>query len=518
MIALFDRQRARLLAILLAVAVAQLSASIAVAGYLHHLRSSAALGPIAALALGAFALEVLQRNLSERIGLAYTAALRDRLFRGLLSADPQLVHAKRHGAMLQSFVGDLTALRQWVSEGIMRVALAVLALGGLFGWIAYSAPGLAPALGAITAATLLVGAALIPSLLQWVRMVRRERGRVAALASDRLAASATVLACGRTGSEAARLGRRVARLNRAWLRRAWLSGTLRALPHLAVTAMLIAAVYANPRHSSGSIAGLVLVIGMIGHALRDLARAAELAVPGRVARQRIERLLAIAPLNPPQASPQAVLAEEGALVFDALYLADYAAPLTARLVQGARVLVEGDPAQRASLFRILGGTAHPASGEARWSGQALSRLSPARRRKLVGWASTELPLIQGSDRLNLRYRAPWVSDAEVDNLLVSWGKAGDRPVGARLNLLRALLGTPPVLLVDAVDHSLDLADRRQLAATISNWPGVVLMATGNDPLRDTATHRLLLHRDRAEIAPISAAAPVRLVATNGDAS
>lgn len=507
-------RRIRLLAGLLTVALAQLAASIAVAQQLHLLFRLQNLVPIALLALAAFVLEILQRRMGEAIGLAYTAEVRDRLFRHLLSVDPAIVRSRRHGAMMQSFVGDLTALRQWVSEGVMRAVLAVLALVGLLAWLAYAAPQLAGAVSAVTAAAVLTGAALVPSLHQSVRRVRRARGRVAALASDRLSASAAVLASGRIASEAARLKKRVDWLNAAGLRRAWITGTLRALPHLAMTIMLIAVVLADSGQSPGSLAGLMLVIGLIGHALRDLARAAELAVPGRVSNQRLRRLLALAPLPQGEARPWQ-RGEKHCLVADAVRLDRDAEPFSARMAQGDRVLVEGDPALRHALFAALGGIAGLAAGRLRWNGISLAGIAPGRRRRLIGWASPDLPLVAGSMLLNLRYRAPSASEEDIAALLAAWNidPEATAVAPARLTLLRAMLGKPPVLLLELTDHALDGDDVTRLAGQIFTWPGVVLMTTGHATLRELATHRLVLHRAGSDLVRTAGEPALRLIAS-----
>ncbi|MEY4720721.1 MAG: hypothetical protein RIQ46_446, partial [Pseudomonadota bacterium] len=353
MIPLFDRRRARLLAGLLAIALLQLAAAIAVARALH-LGGPDVLARAGPAAILAFACEVALRRLSEGLGLDYAAALRLALFRHLMAVEPGLVARRRHGAMLQSFVGDLTAIRQWVAEGIMRGALAAIALTGLLGWLASIRPALGWMAAGIAVLAMAAGLALLPALTRAVRNVRRERGRVAAFASERLAASATVLACGRVAPEAQRLAQRVVRLNRAALRRAWLTGLLRALPHFAATAIVLAAVLVAGPATGSALAGMVLASGMVGLALRDLARAAELAVPGRVALRRIESLLALPPLRLPRAQPW-VRGEKRQLVLDRLVAHAGAPPLSGQAGPGDVVLLTGDPDLRRSLLRTLGG-------------------------------------------------------------------------------------------------------------------------------------------------------------------
>ncbi|WP_088308614.1 ABC transporter transmembrane domain-containing protein [Novosphingobium sp. B 225] len=487
MIALFNPRRTRLLAGVIAVALVQLGATVAVAHALHGPGPSAWTLAATAAVLG-FACEALLRRLSEGLGLDYVTAVREGLFRHLMAIDPAVIERRRHGAMLQSFVGDLTALRQWVAEGIMRAILAVIALSGLLIWLCFAAPGLGMAALAIVALAGASGAAVLTPLARAVRQVRRERGRVSAFASERLAASAAVLACARTGSEARRLGRRVERLNAASLRRAWLTGLLRALPHLAATAMVITAVLVDQATQRGGMAGLVLVIGIIGLALRDLARAAELAVPGRISRRRITRLLALPRLRQPAPAPR-VRSEARQLVLDQLVIAANAAPITAATRKGEVILIDGEAELASALFKALAGLASPLGGTGRWNGNDLFSLRPVQRRTIVGLAGADLPVLPGGNGLNLRFRAPDASPQELAELAQAWGID---PLGAdekphRLALVRALLGKPPLLLLAPDDRTLAPADAARLADAIGCWPGVVLLATRHPLLTNRAT-------------------------------
>lgn len=484
--ALLNRRRMRLLAGVLAVALVQLGATLAVA---HSLHGPAVAWPLAAVAtVLAFGCEALLRRLSEGLGLDYITAVRATLFHHLMQVDPAAIQRRRHGAMLQSFVGDLTALRQWVAEGIMRALLSLIALTGLLGWLAWIAPALGLIALVIVALTCLAGLALMRPFARSVTAVRRERGAVAAFASERLAASATVLACGRGGTEVRRLERRVARLNAAALRRAWLTGLLRALPHLAATAIVIAAALGAPQRQGGGMAGLVLVIGIIGLALRDLARAAELAVPGRVSQHRVARLLALPVMDYPVPRPWQ-RGETRALVLDQVRLGRDLPRLTARLDYGAVALLDGDTAQIGTLMRVLAGLAHVAEGALRWNGADLLACRATRRRKLVGLAGADLPLLQGSNRMNLRYRNPDLATDESEELAAAWGvdPSGSTAPPQTLALLRALAGRPPVLLLAPDERDLADADTARLAEAITSWPGVVLLATRHPALVRCAT-------------------------------
>ncbi len=512
MISLFVPPRRQLLLILAAVALAELGAAIVIAESLHGGFGGPALAVLGIATLTAFALQILQRRISESVGLSYAADVRGALFRHLMRADPETVSNRKHGAMLQSFVGDLTALRQWVSEGVVRGVLALVALLGMLAWLASSRPQLAMVLLAITVAVCGLGAALLPLLHRAVTTVRRERGRVASFASECLSDQATIFTFGRGESEAGKLDRRVAKLNRASLKRAWLTGSLRALPHLGATAMLATVILTDPKQSMAGVAASLVVVGILGVALRDLARAGELMIPGRVSMARISRLLAVPRRRP--ARPKAIdRSGEAGLVIEGLEMGRGAEPFSATAHEGEIVLIRGDPKLAGLLFSTLSGYSAAIRASVRWNGVELFALRPSRLRKLVGVASPRLPLAAGSAARNIRYRAPHVSAADVERLARDWGidpTARDYDP-APVMLLRAMAGSPPVLLLDlaAVPLPDDVALR--LGRAVRDWPGVVLMSSEQEAMRRLATVSWDLTNRGIEQLPGDPMQPLRLV-------
>lgn len=512
MISLFVPPRRRLLLILAAVALTELGAAIVIAKSLHGGFGGLGLAALGVATLTAFALQILQRRISEAVGLSYSADVRGALFRHLMSVDPETVHNRKHGAMLQSFVGDLTALRQWVSEGLVRGTLAIVALLVMLSWLAYSRPQLAAILLAITVVVCGLGAALLPLLHRAVTTVRRERGRVAAFASECLADQATIFTFGRGESEAGKLDRRVANLNRASLKRAWLTGSLRALPRLGATAMLATVILADPRQSMAGVAASLVVVGILGVALRDLARAGELMIPGRVSMALVSRLLDV-PRRRSVRPKGMKRGDEAGLVIEGLELGRGAKPFSAAAGEGEIVLVSGDPERSRRLFSMLCGRSAAPRASVRWNGEELLGLRPARLRKLVGVASPRLPLAAGSAARNIRYRAPDIGAAEVERLARDWGvdpaaRDYDR---TPVMFLRAMAGSPPVLLLDlaAVPLPDDLVLR--LARAVSHWPGVVIMSSEQEVMRRLATASWVLTERGIGQLPGEPAQPLRLV-------
>ncbi len=488
MIRLFSGRRKAQFLLLFAVAAGELGATLLVVAWVHRITDPGAPLLVGLAALGAFVLQVVQRRLCDGVGLSYSAEVRSTLFRHLMRADPQVVRRRRHGAVLQSFVGDLTALRQWVSDGLVRGALALFAGTGMLLWVMATDRRLATVLAAIALTLAVAGAGLVPLLARAVKSVRRERGRVAAFASERLAAQASVQLFGRARSEEARLNRRVERLNRAALQRAWITGAMRALPHLATTAMLAAVVLVNGSGAGSGLASGVVIVGILGFAMRDLVRACELMIPGRIAMARIAGLLQ---LPRPRKAGKSVRNgnPDGQLALDRLRVAEGGPRFSASAPKGSVVLLAGPADMVRDVLAAVAGSMAPVSGTVRWDGIDLTAVSPAKRCELVGAMMPDLPLVSGSAALNIRYRQPKIAPAEIARLAGLWDLNPEdrRADPTRLAIVRALTGTPPVLVLDLSSAQLADGQAQLLRSTLAEWPGVVLLATQQERLHSCAT-------------------------------
>lgn len=293
------------------VAVAQACATLVGAALVHRAAQQPAASPIVGLAvfalICAFGLEVARRRLCEAIGWYEVAQVRAALFRRILRADPSQIARQRHGALLQVFVGDLSARRQWLSDGLPRAVTAPILVAALLAWAAAQSPWLCARIAILLLLGMAAGSALLGPMSRAVREVRRTRGRLSAFASDTIAEIADGSFPTRQRARLRRLRRRSDALNRAALRRAWWTGTLRGLPHL-LTSLIVLIVLLD----GGAISGTVVVIGTAGLALNDLARAAELWIPARISALRIQRLMRLPKAVPQPASLALVdLAEPG---------------------------------------------------------------------------------------------------------------------------------------------------------------------------------------------------------------
>lgn len=525
MIAIWKARRRKIFAALLTAAMGQALAAAAAAWCVRHLfnqliGSSEAGGHASHLlgigfflaALFGFLLEVVQRRLGEEMALDYTAEVRLALFDHHLKLPPERFGHRSQGALLLPFVGDLTALKQWVGNGLARIFAAAVTLTVLLGILAGHSLLLGAAIGAALAVGGLVMLSLGRPLNSAVRDLRRRRGALAGFVSGRLSGVAAIQMMARARSERRKVVARTESLNRASRRRAWITGTMRGAAQFTGSLLIIATLLAGTheiaagRLTPGALVATLSLVGLMAAAMHDLGRGLESWYPARISRERIAAVLR----QPARRRMKHRAGQEAALpglTFESLAIGPLSG-LSTTVRPGEVVLIEGPAGSgKSSLLGCIAQLTQQTTGAIMQDGRDLRSLTPAELRRTIGFASPALPLLRGSFGMNLRYRKPDVAAEDVTSLLASSGLdrlVAHLPGGLRarltdngvnlsfgerqaLLLARAILGLPPILLIDSIDSHLDPPVVRWLADTLRSYPGTVLMAVSRPELARCAT-------------------------------
>jgi ABC-type multidrug transport system ATPase subunit len=168
-------------------------------------------------------------------------------------------------------------------------------------------------------------------------------------------------------------------------------------------------------------------------------------------------------------------------------------PLDLELGPGVHRVEGPNGTGKTTLLRLLCGALRPASGQVRVLGRDVH--ADARARAAIGWVPVhpELPDLLTVDEAwqlmaGLRDRPDWDgAGARRDLGLPGEARLGTLSAGQRrrAELLAALAGDPPVLLLDEPFADLDVAGVALLAAWIGLWRGdrcVVLVHHGEAPV------------------------------------
>lgn len=442
----------------------------------------------ALLALGALVLlDALLRRAeavgSEALGQHRARDVRVALFeRSTRLSDLNLGDLRRGGILLR-FLGDLTPLRQWVALAYVRLPIAALTLVAGLTAIATNSPSIAGAVGVV----LVLGAlAVVPfagPLYRRLAVRRRVRNRLAANVAEKIHALPSIRACAREARELERVQRESDTLLKASMEFARTRETLRAVLHVTLggAGLVALAVGAHAvsrgMATTGDVFAALALLGILTPALRELTQLLEVRQGVRLTRERLAAIEALPTIERRRAATGLPEAEYPPLVLAQLDALNQDVVLEA----GQHLLFEGgELSDRGRLLRLVAGLDVPARGSVQVRGQSAHSLRPGERRRLVGYAAEDLPLIRGSVSKNLRYRHRRATSEEMAEAL-QWvgldGATGGLDLEARLGamgrelhprdraalvLARAILGWPALVVVESLDAALDPEQQMKL--------------------------------------------------------
>lgn len=456
---------------------------------------------------------------AEQLGQSYIHAVRMTLFRHVSAIGAGGARQISRGAIMLRFVGDLNALRQWVSLGLARLTVSGLAVVLAIAALGFVEPVVATAVAVAVAAAAGLALGIGPRLRLETRETRRRRGRLAAMLNDRVAHIGVVEAFGQEAAEAKRFSRLSQRLRWALIGRARVIGLLRALSEASgsfagACALFVGAVEVSMGQASpGAVVAAMVVAGLLAPRLQDLGRVYEYWNGALIAREKQERLLSL------QAVGRRVRRGEGEplgegpgrIALENVTFADVLRNVSASIEAGERVAIVGpNGAGKSTLLRLIAGILEPDRGAVRLDGQDVCDTRWADLRKAFAIVSPDLPLLRGSLRFNLTYGADNPSEDEIaavasrvglDGLITAFpnglktrvsenGEGLSTGERARVALARALLARPRVLLLDEADANLDQGSGALLDRVLQLFGGTVIFVT-HDPERAAAADRVL---------------------------
>lgn len=461
------------------------------------------LGLVAAAVVIAL-LRMAERTDAERMGQSYAYDVRMTLYDHLTSLAPRALQSRSQGGVMLRFVGDLTAIRQWVSLGLSRLAVTVTTSVAALLALYFINARLALTVGIILTIGALSSCTLSRRMQPVAREARRRLSYLAANINEKVAAIAVVQIFGQSQREKKRIARQSRRLEQAMIARAVVAGKLRGVTEataalasgaaLLVGASEVAALRATP----GTVVGAMTVVGLLVPPLRDLGRVQEYWHNSRVALQKVEEFLRTPSLVTEVPNAPNLKLGPGRLEFDSVSLAGVLHEVSAIAEPGKIIALVGpNGAGKSTLLSLAARLIDPDEGVIRLDGQDLATHSLASIRRAIGMAGPDLPLLRGSVAKNLQYR--W-RNAPIEEITRVWQLCGidqvlaELPQGEetrvseggvglsagqrqRITLARAILGNPPLLLLDEVDANLDAQATAIIDRVLAEYRGTVLLIT-----------------------------------------
>jgi ABC-type multidrug transport system fused ATPase/permease subunit len=456
-------------------------------------------------AIGAIAwLRMTERIDAESLGQDYADEIRLTLYRQLSRLNPRTLQKRSQGAVSLRFVGDLNALRQWISLGLVRLTVTTtITLGVMLVLTFISWP-----LGLSVTGVLTIGLYISLNCGQQLQMrakeARRYLSRLAGNINEKVAAIAVVQVFGQSHREEKQIARQSLQLKDARIERAKVAGQLQGV--MEATASLASAMalfvgameVSADRTTPGTVVAAMSLVGLLVPRLRELGRVQEYWHNFRVSYDKIEEFLDISSLITENPHAPDLIVKQGHLAFESVRLNDVLFDITVEAKPGQVVALVGpNGAGKSTLLGLAARLFDPDGGTICLDGQNLANYSLSSVRQAIAMAAPDLPLLRGSIKQNLLYRCPNASHEEIrrvwqlcgiDELLAELPQGEDTEISEggkglssgqrqRIALARAILGHPGVLLLDEIDANLDVKSSAIVDRVINNYSGTVLLIT-----------------------------------------
>lgn len=440
---------------------------------------------------------------AERLGQQYSHRVRMQLFDRMGKFSPRTLSQRTSGATMLRFVGDLTSVRRWVSRGLAKIVVSGLVTVIALGFLAYLDAYLAITSIALLSLGLAWNLSLGPKMHQAVAEARKRRGRLAGNINEKILSFVVIQAFNQQARERIRFNRHSRRLRNAMVDRARASGRMRAVTDGATAASmgfvlsLGALLVFKGMTTSGNVVAAMSVVGFLSTAFRDLGRVHEFYRSAEVSRQKIINFLQT-PIMYHRSRRPGLVVGAGTITLDNVSLAGCLQEISGTIEGGEVLALLGhNGAGKSTLLQVVARLVDPDSGRVLIDGQDIARCNLASVRRAIGMVTPDLPLMRGTLDYNLRYRWPEAPEDEVarvrelcqlQDLIKLFDKGeqhlvqeGGRNLSLgqrhRLAVARAILGNPPILIVDEIDANLDTHAAKVLDRVLDDYRGTVLMVS-----------------------------------------
>ncbi len=451
-----------------------------------------------------YGLRIVERGAAEAMAQDYIAQLRQRIFRRVVNADYRAIRRKRRGHLMVRFVGDLGAVRGWIANGVSKITVAAIVL-----------PIVTAVLMTIHAKIVAVVAAMLMcsfvaifvarhSLRARHATARENKGKMAGELGEKLTSATVVDAFGQARREQRRLAARSRDVIDASVRRRRHSTMVVGIPDfaasfaLAVIIIMGAAEIARGTATPGAVIAILTTLSLLVTPLKELASVFDRWRNFSVAREKIGNLLAIRQLKSGPRKGAALAKGNGRLQFTDARIDPVLHQFSADVRPKELVAITGaNGSGKTTLLLAAAGLIDVDGGGISLDGSNFFETKQKHLRQAIGVCSAEIPLLRGTLRRNITYRRPRLSEDALDDIIAVCGLSellnllpagldtriseggGELSAGwrARVQLARAVAGTPRLLLLDEPDLGLDEAGFRTLLDLLAQRRQTTLIAT-----------------------------------------
>ena len=436
--------------------------------------------PVIFIALSGAAIAIFrwyERMVSEKLGQEFAAELRINLFKHIAHLPSTELAKRRLGGLSLRFVGDLSAIRSWVSRGVTRLLTGAIVMPIIAIVLLHIHQELAIAALIPLIFGLLFMAAAGPSLLRSHTLLRSRRSKLAANVTERLPYAGELRLLGRLDRELRQIERHTATMITTVLDRQRIASMIRIIPDFTsgVAVALLLAVALNGNVSGAETAGALAALGMLIQKMRELGAVWDRYCAWNAARKRCLVLFAAKQLptetdNIPKkghrVGAQVRLRKVCGYGFD---------NISAIAKPGEKIGILGaNGSGKSLLLRLIGGMEQPLAGHIELDRYPATSWVINSKKHFI-YLNADSPILSGSLRRALTMgmkRRP--NDEEIERVAGSYGLANvlQRLGGlnghiaeagrnlstgetVRILLTRAALSNAQLILLDEPDKNLD---------------------------------------------------------------
>lgn len=464
-------------------------------------------GLMVILAILAGVLRGFSFSYCEAVGYRIVRDLRMKMYDHLQGMSPRQFQGRARGGLLLRFLGDLSMLRTWISRGILGGIVSAITVAGTLAVMMFLNLWMTLAVLAVIFAGAALSLGAGRTMRQRTKSMRRRRSLVMSNIDEQMNALAVVQVFGRSAGERSRLSRQNDTLTRALIRlanvRGYLFGVSGALTMVMVAAVLFTGLLEVWRGTAsiGMVVAFLIVSRQLSSPVRRLGLAHDYWHRAQVSRQKIADYLRSSSRHLDAPGLPRLRVRKGGIDFSAVSVTGSLSGITLHIEPGQLVAVTGPGgAGKSTLLGLVARTVDPDHGSIVIDGQLLSATTIRSTARWVGVVSPDLPLMRGTVRRNLTYSMPDATEEELDRIILASGLQdvlAELPRGTetwltegggnlslsqrqRIALGRALMGNPPILLLDEPTVGLDHRGREAFTRMLTHHNGTVLLAT-HDP-------------------------------------
>ncbi|MBC2745298.1 MAG: ABC transporter ATP-binding protein [Desulfosarcina sp.] len=457
---------------------------------------------LAAISIGW--LRMVERVDAEKMGQSYIHQIRMLLFKHMSRLAPRALQSRSRGAIVLRFIGDLNALKRWVSLGMVRITVAgittlcALTALAIINWKLAMVVSVVLGLGALYAVR------LGKYIRETVKESRRRRSYLAANVNEKVATMAVVQVFGQSDRERQRVKRQSQRLTNALIARAREIGLMRGITQsamaLASGAVLLQGAHevSSGKATPGTVVAAMTIVGLLVPALRDLSRVYEYWQESRVSAKKLIDFLQTPSLVLNRPGAPDLKPGPGRLEFKDVSFGKVIKNVTVTAQANRMVVIVGpNGAGKSTLLSMAARLIDPEKGKILLDGQDITTHSLKSVRGAISMVSPDLPLLRGTVKKNLLYRWPQAPAEEIESVWELCGihelltelpqaeltrvteEGHNLSLGQRqrIGLARAFLGNPRIILLDEADVHLDEDAGKVLNRILSQYKGTIIWVT-----------------------------------------